>query len=105
MLISMGVTEASRQLGFLRFHSIPDSRDFLARNHPFIHLYGPTGEKSTKVRIAYSREREDRVRAKAEGDWTCRMVSFILWKLSLILTSNLLVCRCELLHTREMFPV
>lgn len=105
MLINMGFTEASRQLGFLRFHSILDSKDFLERNHPFVHLYGPTGEKSTKVRIAYSREREDRVRAKAEGDWTCRMVSFMLCKLSLRLTSHLLVCCCEFLHTREMFPV
>ncbi|KAJ5548863.1 G-patch domain protein [Penicillium frequentans] len=70
-------TKASRQLGFLRFHSILDSKDFLERNHPFVHLYGPTGEKSTKVRIAYSREREDRVRAKAEGDWTCRMCAVV----------------------------
>ncbi|KAJ5918335.1 G-patch domain protein [Penicillium verhagenii] len=70
-------TKASRQLGFLRFHSIDESREFLERNHPFIYFYGPSAEKSTKVRIAYSREREDRVRAKAEGDWTCRMCAVL----------------------------
>jgi hypothetical protein len=69
--------EVSRQLGFLRFHSVNDSRAFLEQNHPFIYLYGPSAgdnDRSTKVRIAYSREREDRNRGKAEGDWTCRMV-------------------------------
>lgn len=80
-LISLAFTEASRQLGFLRFRAIEDSREFLERNHPHIYLYGPNaveGDRSTKVRIAYSREREDRTRAKAEGDWTCRMVGLIL---------------------------
>lgn len=70
--------EASRQLGFIRFRNIEDSKDFLERNHPYIYLYGPSagdGDRSTQVRIAYSREREDRTRTKTEGDWTCRMVS------------------------------
>lgn len=78
-LIGFAFAEASRQLGFLRFRAIEDSREFLERNHPYIYLYGPNaveGDRSTKVRIAYSREREDRTRAKAEGDWTCRMVGF-----------------------------
>ncbi|KAJ5594380.1 uncharacterized protein N7459_000588 [Penicillium hispanicum] len=73
-------TKVSRQLGFLRFRTIDDSRDFLEPNHPFIYLYGPNArddDRSTKVRIAYSREREDRARAKAEGDWTCRMCAVI----------------------------
>ncbi|KAJ6117474.1 hypothetical protein N7512_007199 [Penicillium capsulatum] len=73
-------TKASRQLGFLRFHNIEDSRDFLERNHPYIYFYGPSaskGDRSTQVRIAYSREREDRARAKAEGDWTCRMCAVV----------------------------
>ncbi|KAJ5632798.1 G-patch domain protein [Penicillium lividum] len=65
-------TKASRQLGFLRFHNIEDARDFLERNFPHIYLYGPTAEKSTKVRIAYSHGKEERVRS-SEGDWTCRM--------------------------------
>lgn len=74
MLMNMIFAEVSRQLGFLRFKTVEDSKEFLEQNHPFIHLYGPTGERSTKVRIAYSKEREDRARVKAEGDWTCRMV-------------------------------
>lgn len=73
-------SEVSRQLGFLRFHSINESRAFLERNHPFIYLYGPSAgdtDRSTKVRIAYSRERDDRSRTKGEGDWTCRMVRLL----------------------------
>lgn len=52
----------------------------MERNHPCIYLYGPTAgenDRSTKVRIAYSREREDRTRAKAEGDWMCRMCAVV----------------------------
>lgn len=76
----LGSTEISRQLGFLRFSTIDASRAFIEKNHPFIYLYGPsagTHDRSTKVRIAYSREREDRARAKGAGDWTCRKVSDI----------------------------
>ncbi|EER42024.1 RNA-binding protein [Histoplasma capsulatum H143] len=70
-------TKISRQLGFLRFPTIDDSREFLERNFPTIYLYGDnqshTNERGTRVRIAYSREREDRNRIKAEGEWTCKM--------------------------------
>lgn len=65
-------TEVSRRLGFLRFHTIDASREFVERNYPYIFFYGPTNDRSTKVRIAYSREREDRPRA---SDWNCRKVS------------------------------
>jgi hypothetical protein len=65
-------TELSRQLGFLRFPTIDASREFVERNHPYIFFYGPTNDRSTQVRIAYSREREDRPRA---SDWNCRKVS------------------------------
>lgn len=79
-LIDVVSAEVSRGLGFLRFHSINESKEFLERNHPFIYLYGPTAgenDRATKVRIAYSREREDRTRAKVEGDWTCRMCAVL----------------------------
>lgn len=72
--------EVSRGLGFLRFQSIDYSRAFLERNHPSVYFYGPTAgnnDRATKVRIAYSREREDRTRAKADGDWTCRMCAVV----------------------------
>ncbi|OQE38372.1 hypothetical protein PENCOP_c008G01780 [Penicillium coprophilum] len=64
-------TKVSRQIGYLRFSSIDASRAFYERNQPSIFLYGPN-EKSTKVRISYSREREDRARAKGASDWNCR---------------------------------
>ncbi|KAG5291240.1 RNA-binding protein [Histoplasma capsulatum G186AR] len=74
-------TKISRQLGFLRFPTIDDSREFLERNFPTIYLYGDnqshTNERGTRVRIAYSREREDRNRIKAEGEWTCKMCSIV----------------------------
>lgn len=71
------LAEKSRQLGFLRFQSIDYSRAFLEPNFPSIFLYGPNpvNERGTRVRIAYSREREDRARTKAEGDWVCKVVS------------------------------
>ncbi|KAJ6085535.1 hypothetical protein N7499_005164 [Penicillium canescens] len=73
-------TKLSKQLGFLRFPTIDESRAFVERNHRGIYLYGPSAgpnDGSTKVRIAYSREREDRNRAKGEGDWMCRMCAIV----------------------------
>ncbi|KAH3625370.1 hypothetical protein KXV56_004716 [Aspergillus fumigatus] len=69
-------TKKSRQLGFLRFRNLDFARDFMDRNFPSIYLHGPNAgnnDKGTKVRVAYSREREDRTRARAEGDWTCKL--------------------------------
>ena len=70
--------EKSRQLGFLRFQSVSDARAFLEPNFPSVFLYGPNPVNGhrTRVRIAYSREREDRVRSRADGDWVCNAVSF-----------------------------
>ncbi|KAJ9310369.1 hypothetical protein DTO217A2_148 [Paecilomyces variotii] len=73
-------TKISRQLGFLRFYSVDDSRAFLERNFPAIYLYGPNPDadgRGTRVRIAYSREREDRNRGRAEGDWLCNMCAIV----------------------------
>ncbi|KAG2024685.1 hypothetical protein GB937_003382 [Aspergillus fischeri] len=73
-------TKKSRQLGFLRFRNLDFARDFMDRNFPSIYLHGPNAgnnDKGTKVRIAYSREREDRTRARAEGDWTCKMCAIV----------------------------
>ncbi|EAU38481.1 conserved hypothetical protein [Aspergillus terreus NIH2624] len=74
------LAEMSRQLGFLRFQNISFSRAFMEQNFPNILLYGPSAgpnDRGTKVRIAFSREREDRVRARAEGDWVCKMCSVV----------------------------
>ncbi|PGH14350.1 hypothetical protein AJ80_05940 [Polytolypa hystricis UAMH7299] len=74
-------TKISRQLGFLRFPSLDGSRDFVEQNFPAIYLYGESGAQTdgrgTKVRIAYSREREDRNKAKGEGDWTCVICNIV----------------------------
>ncbi|PLB52578.1 rna-binding protein [Aspergillus steynii IBT 23096] len=73
-------TKMSRQLGFLRFRNLNYSRAFHDANYPNIILYGPSAgpnDRGTKVRIAYSREREDRARARAEGDWTCKMCAIV----------------------------
>ncbi|KAL1968131.1 hypothetical protein VTN77DRAFT_2262 [Rasamsonia byssochlamydoides] len=71
-------TKISRQIGFLRFRSLEDSRAFMERNAPAIYLYGRnagSGDRGAKVRIAYSRERDDR-RGRPEGEWTCKMCGF-----------------------------
>ena len=71
--------EASRGFGFLRFSTVEKSRAFLERNYPIIHLYGKGSadgdDQAAKVRVAFSRERDDRGRAdKAEGEWACKIV-------------------------------
>ena len=71
--------EASRGFGFLRFQTMEGSKAFVERNYPMIYLYGrgstDNDEQAAKVRIAYSREREDRGRPeKPEGEWTCKLV-------------------------------
>jgi len=71
-------TKISRQIGFLRFSSLDESRAFVEENFPSIRLYGrksDRGDRAARVRIAYSREREDR-RSRAEGEWTCKMCAF-----------------------------
>ncbi|KAL4805603.1 rna-binding protein [Aspergillus unguis] len=70
-------TKLSRQLGFLRFRSLNFSRSFVEQNFPTIYLCGPSAQddRGTKVRIAYSREKEDRAKARAEADWNCPMCS------------------------------
>lgn len=75
--VKLTPSEISRRLGFLRFHSVADSRAFVERNFPSVYFLGPnaTGDDGgTKVRIAFSREREDRARTRAEGDWNCPVV-------------------------------
>ena len=52
----------------------------MERNSPMIYLYGPSStdgdNEAAKVRIAFSRERDDRNRGeKAEGEWICKIVS------------------------------
>lgn len=85
------IAELSRGFGFLRFGTLEESKAFVERNYPKIYLYGnsPTDndDETAKVRIAYSRERDDRPRAdKAEGEWICKIVRLwprnFVWRLS-----------------------
>ncbi len=45
-----------------------------------IYLYGNTStgndSDAAKVRIVYSRERDDKRGEKADGEWTCKIVGF-----------------------------
>jgi hypothetical protein len=72
----------SRQFAFAQFVSIPKARAFLDEYSPTISLdgaYDPSKampSDSTKVRIAYSRDKDDRDRpGKGEDDWNCEVVS------------------------------
>ncbi|KAJ5885099.1 hypothetical protein N7495_009609 [Penicillium taxi] len=67
----------SRQIAFLKFECIQDSKRFMDQNFPAIYLYGPNGEQSTKVGIAYSRERDNGVPGQSADDWICRMCSVV----------------------------
>ncbi|KAL9037409.1 MAG: hypothetical protein Q9180_003730 [Flavoplaca navasiana] len=74
-------TKVSRGFGFLRFPSIDLSKAFLERNYPSIYLYGrdsaDNDSQAAKVRIDFSRERDERPRGDKEGEWTCKICTFI----------------------------
>ena len=76
---SKSISEVSRGFGFIRFSTVEESKAFVERNYPTIHLYGngnsSNDDQTAKVRIAFSRERDDRSRGdKADGEWTCKIV-------------------------------
>ena len=70
--------EISRCFGFIRFPTFEDSKAFVERSYPLIYLYGSNTSdndgEAAKVRIAYSRERDDRHGDKPDGEWTCKIV-------------------------------
>ncbi|KAI4125521.1 MAG: hypothetical protein LQ347_005355, partial [Umbilicaria vellea] len=75
-------TKVSRGFGFLRFATLEKSKAFVERNYPTIYLYGNESadgdDQAAKVRIAFSRERDDRNRAeKPEGEWTCKICTCV----------------------------
>ena len=52
----------------------------MERNYPMMYLYGKNAtdgdDQAAKVRVAFSREREDRNRPeKSDGEWACKIVS------------------------------
>lgn len=71
----------SRQFAFAQFVGIPEARRFVEKYYPYVSLYGtysPSRSKeteATKVRIAFSRDKDDRDRpGKSEDDWKCEVV-------------------------------
>lgn len=77
-LSSLGL---SRQFGFAQFATMPDASEFLERHYPSISLYGPydptqaADTEAAKVRIAFSRDKDDRDRpGKNDDDWNCEIV-------------------------------
>ncbi|PQE31752.1 hypothetical protein CJF32_00005072 [Rutstroemia sp. NJR-2017a WRK4] len=67
-------TGQSRQFGFAQFYTLPEARRFLEECEPSgtVTLYGSAQAEPTKVRVAYSREKNDQERpGKNEDDWKC----------------------------------
>ena len=78
----------------------------MERNYPMIYLYGngstDNDDQAAKVRIAYSRERDDRGRGeKADGEWTCKIVREIITDI-LMAPLRLLVHICQLPGPNQM---
>jgi hypothetical protein len=74
-------TGQSRQFAFAQFASIKEAKWFLERYYPSLSLYGTynpnqgADAEPTKVRVAYSREKDDRDRpGKGDDDWKCDIV-------------------------------
>ncbi|KAL8667204.1 MAG: hypothetical protein Q9202_000777 [Teloschistes flavicans] len=59
------------------------TKDFLKDNYPSIYLYakepadGDDQAAKVQVRIAFSRERDDRPRGDKEGEWACKICTFV----------------------------
>jgi RNA-binding protein 5/10 len=77
----LNLTGLSRQFAFAQFTTVESAGQFLERHYPIIQLFGPydpaqaNNAEGSKVRIAFSREKEDRDRAgKNEDDWKCDVV-------------------------------
>lgn len=74
------VAGQSRQFAFAQFAALRDARAFVEQYYPSIQLQGSygapqAGDENARVRVAYSREKEDRDRpGMGEGDWICEVV-------------------------------
>jgi len=101
----------SRQFAFAQFCAIPEARRFLDRYYPTVPLYGRYDPTQTsiaepaKVRIAYSRERDDREKAgKSEDDWKCEVVRRIYDTEGFLLTFPA-VLPSQFLISHALFPL
>lgn len=77
------------------------------KNAPEIYIYGSSGsngnDQGARVRITYTREREDRGQNRADGDWICQMVR--ISPAAAIPKANGLVYNVKLCLTHEMFSM
>ncbi|QSZ32153.1 hypothetical protein DSL72_001724 [Monilinia vaccinii-corymbosi] len=66
-------TGISRGFAFAQFYTVTQAKRFLEEYYPSVPLYGPSqASEPAKVRIAYSREKNDQERtSKREDDWKC----------------------------------
>ncbi len=68
----------SRQFGFVKFSDVETATGFVDRNFPSVYLYGNNSsdgdDQGTKVRVAFSRQRDDRERPREDAEWKCGKV-------------------------------
>ena len=86
------------------------AKKFMERSYPMIHLYGNGSsdgdEQVAKVRIAFSRERDDRGRSeKADGEWTCKIVRSVFSRLTIGIILKETVHFRQLRYTHEMLQM
>ncbi|KAH8599262.1 hypothetical protein B0O99DRAFT_504527 [Bisporella sp. PMI_857] len=95
-------TGLSRQFAFVQFVGLPEARAFLDEYYPTVSLYGAydpsavSEARPIKVRIAYSREKDDRAHAgRSEDDWKCDVCYLVNY-------SHRILChRCNAPRTRS----
>ena len=86
MIVAFNVncfTGQSRGFAFAQFTGIPEARRFLDLHYPSVSLHGAydpsqAAAEPAKVRIAFSRDRDDRDKAgKSDDDWKCDVVCIL----------------------------
>ena len=107
----------SRGFAFAQFVGIPDARRFLDRHYPSIELHGTYDPNNAapavpaKVRVAYSRDRDDRDRSgKSDDDWKCDVVSpgnpvskmLLTWYSATYLISRLEIFAFDAMHLGQV---
>lgn len=89
---------------------IPEARRFLEKYYPYITLYGAydtirsNDTEAFKVRIAFSRDKDDRDKlGKGDDDWKCEVVRF--QHSFVVPTDGGLVLPLKLSPSNDMFPL
>lgn len=94
---------------------ISEARRFLDKYYPYIYLHGaydptrPSDTEDIKLRIAFSRDKDDRDKpGKSDDDWKCEVVwfengfcLFLLTRISATLRITLIECYVSAVTLRE----